>query len=731
MSSPYRLIAKTVAGFEAILAAELQALGATDAAPGRRLVTFTGDLELLYRTNIHCRTAIRILKLVGTFPATSEDELYRGVQSIDWPQFLSPDGTLAIDPIVYSSFTTHSLFAAQLTKDAIVDQFRDRFGRRPNVDKDQPDVRINLHLNENQASLYLDASGDSLHRRGYRTAAGEAPLSEVLAAGILQLARWNEQTPLVDFMCGSGTFVIEAALLARRIAPGTMRPLFGYETWPDYDEALQQRLLAEARAAELPGVGVPLLGNDLDAQVIEMAKHNAKRAGVAADIQYQVGNFETTAPPAETGLLVCNPPYDERLKASRIELVYARLGEVLKRNWQGWRVCIFSGNPDAAKQLGLKPDKRTPLKNGPIECRLLEYSIRRRGPAQTVATAARADESDATVANENPPLRVAVAPPRRTWEDQTVDFRNRLTRMAKHWAKWARRRDITCYRVYERDVPEIPLLIDWYDGHLAIAEYDRPHDRTDVEQQLWLEYMVGVVSEVLQVERSKIFLKTRQRQRGDAQYEKLDATQYVIHVREGGHTFEVNLSDYLDTGLFLDHRNTRAMVQAESAGKRVLNLFGYTGAFTVYAVAGGASSSVTVDLSNTYVEWAERNLRLNHLAGPQHEFIRDDAREYLRHYGRRRQPPFDLAVVDPPTFSTSTRTEHDWDVQANHMEVLDLVLRNLRPGGKIYFSTNFRRFKFFGEQLLNVVCREISKQTIPDDFRNQRIHRCWTIIKQG
>ena len=329
-----------------------------------------------------------------------------------------------------------------------------------------------------------------------------------------------------------------------------------------------------------------------------------------------------------------------------------------------------------------------------------------------------------------PAMPVATTTGQRTWSDQAAAFRNRLARMGKHWAKWARRQDIACYRVYDRDVPEIPLAIDRYENYLAIAEYDRPHDRTDVEQRLWLEQMLETVTEILQVPREHIFLKRRERQTGRAQYQKQAAQQAVLHVHEAGHRFEVNLSDYLDTGLFLDHRITRSLVEKEAEGKRVLNLFAYTGAFTVYAAAGGAASSVTVDLSNTYLDWAQRNMKLNKLLGPAHEFVRDDAREFLRYYARRRQEPFDLAIVDPPTFSKSKKTVFDWDVQRDHVELLQLVLDHLVPGGKIYFSTNFRRFKFLPEDLGDVSIREISRQTVPPDFRNKRIHRCWTIIKK-
>ncbi len=319
--------------------------------------------------------------------------------------------------------------------------------------------------------------------------------------------------------------------------------------------------------------------------------------------------------------------------------------------------------------------------------------------------------------------------PRRAWQDQAHDFRNRLVRMARHWKKWARRQGITCFRLYDRDIPEVPLAIDWYEGHLQIAEYVRPHDRTEIEHQVWLQRMIETAAEALEVDPKLIALKHRMRQSGAAQYERAADDERRAIVSEGGHRFEVNLSDYLDTGLFLDHRLTRALIEKEAQGKRFLNLFAYTGAFTVYAAAGGAISSTSVDLSNTYLDWARRNMQLNGFNQVWHQFIRADAMEFLRSLPRSRDGMFDLAVVDPPTFSNSKTTTVDWDVQRDHVELLNLVLDRHASGGKLYFSTNFRRFKLDESGIQAASIREISRQTVPPDFRNKRIHRCWLLSK--
>ena len=269
--------------------------------------------------------------------------------------------------------------------------------------------------------------------------------------------------------------------------------------------------------------------------------------------------------------------------------------------------------------------------------------------------------------------------------------------------------------------------MDRYEDCLHITEYERPHDRSPAEHADWLDLMARTAADALEVDRNKVFLKRRQRQRGTRQHERLGDENRLFVVHEGGLKFQVNLSDYVDTGLFLDHRITRSMVRDEAQGKRFLNLFGYTGAFTVYAAAGGAESTVTVDLSNTYLQWAQQNLAINDLDGPAHRFVRSDAMDYLDQLPAR--PCFDLAVVDPPTFSNSKRTDDIWEVQRNHVALLNSVFLRIAPGGVVYFSTNFRRFKLAEGELAGVAIREISRQTVPPDFRNRRIHRCWRMVR--
>lgn len=303
-------------------------------------------------------------------------------------------------------------------------------------------------------------------------------------------------------------------------------------------------------------------------------------------------------------------------------------------------------------------------------------------------------------------------------------FANRLSKMHKHLGKWARRQSITCYRVYDNDIPGTPLAIDIYENIVHVAEYARDHGMEPDEHAAWLDGCMAVISEVLGVSPELIYLKFRQRQKGLRQYERFARTGAEYIVRENGLRFIIKPADYLDVGLFLDHRTTRQMVRDEAKGKRVLNLFGYTGSFTVYAAAGGASETLTVDMSNTYLEWAYRNLEINSFAGNTNRLLQADVLAWLE------QPPreqFDLIVLDPPTFSNSKRMDDTLDIQRDHVMLLNRVLRLCAPGGTVYFSTNYRRFKLWEEEIRAAEIKDISKQTVPQDFRNEKIHHCFKI----
>jgi len=302
-------------------------------------------------------------------------------------------------------------------------------------------------------------------------------------------------------------------------------------------------------------------------------------------------------------------------------------------------------------------------------------------------------------------------------------LQNRLRKNARHRRKWARKESISCYRLYDRDIPEIPLSVDWYDGRLLVAEFERPGTPTDDAHKPWLHGLLQGAGEVLEVPNEQIYVKRRERQRGIQQYERVGRQAARFTVEEGGHEFTINLSDYLHTGLFLDHRQTRAMVGQEAQGTRFLNLFGYTGSFTVYAAAAGALSTITVDLSNTYLEWTAENLHNNFLDSPEHQLTRMDVGEFLKQAFERKEQ-FDLIVVDPPTFSNSKKMEGVFDIHRDHDSLLRAVHRVTAPGGVVYFSTNARRFSL-ADSLPYAAVQDITHKTVPPDFQQRRPHQAW------
>lgn len=373
---PTEIVVKTLSGLEPVLADEMAALGADEIQPARRAVTCRGNQRVLYTLSLRSRCATRLLVPVHRARVFDSDQLYDQVGQIDWSRLLTPGQTFAIDATIASSRLTHSQFVVQKTKDAIVDQLRNGFGRRPSVDREHPDVRINIHLVQNQMTLSMDASGEPLSRRGYRTEAGATPLNEVLAAGIIKLSDWDRQSPFVDGMCGSGTITIEAAMMAMNLAPGLNRD-FCFMNWPDYDETMWKQLTEDARN-RIQTEGLPeIIGSDINGEVLDQARSNARRAGVAKSVRFIDSAFENLDPPTEAGTVVMNPPYGERLETKDIESTYTGIGDTLKQRYTNWSAWILTGNLEAAKRIGLRPSQRIKLFNPPLECRLLKFEMYR------------------------------------------------------------------------------------------------------------------------------------------------------------------------------------------------------------------------------------------------------------------------------------------------------------------------------------------------------------------
>ncbi len=723
-------------GTEDLLAAELRACGIARPQPGAGGVAFSGDLESAYRVCLWSRVANRVLLSLARFAAPSPEKLYAGVRKLDWSEHLTADGSLAVDCFVRSSNITHSHYAALKVKDAVVDQFRERHGRRPSVDLERPDVRLNLYLFRNQARLALDLSGDSLHRRGYRQEGGKAPLKENLAAIILLRAGWpdmaREDGALVDPMCGSGTLAIEAALMAADIAPGSLGRGFGFEGWLGHVPALWRRLLEQAvqrREAGLERLS-PILGRDRDPTAVRIARNNVEGAGLAGRVRIEQGEMPASTPPpwSKTGLLLVNPPYGERLgEQEELRGLYRGLGDLLQTRFAGWRAALFTGNLPLARALRLRSDASFDINNGALPCRLFLYRVE---PERFVTQRGKGGDKDK--ADERAETEVRLLPPSSQGAQMLL---NRLRKNHKHIGRWARRSGVECYRLYDADLPEYAVAVDRYQAQetwAVVQEYAAPADIEPNLAATRLSEAVGAVAELLQLPAERIALKTRQRQKGRAQYEKMGEQGRLHRVSEHGLGLLVNFTDYLDTGLFLDHRTTRTMLRELAKGRDMLNLFAYTGAASVHAAAGGAASTTTLDLSSTYLDWARRNLELNDFTGPEHRLIQADCVEWLARQAAGPERRYGLIFLDPPTISRSKRMEGDFDVQRDHARLIRQAADLLAPDGVLLFSNNFRRFRLDEAALAWLAVKDISAATIPEDFRrNRKIHRCWRIARKG
>ncbi|MBM4370351.1 MAG: bifunctional 23S rRNA (guanine(2069)-N(7))-methyltransferase RlmK/23S rRNA (guanine(2445)-N(2))-methyltransferase RlmL, partial [Deltaproteobacteria bacterium] len=617
METLHRLHATTGRGLEELLARELEGLGARAPEIGHAVVTFTGDLELAYRACLWSRTASRVLLELAVVEASSPEALRENVRALPWGEHLSPDGTLAVTYTEAGSPITHTNYGAQLVKDGVVDRLRDETGRRPSVDRDAPDLRLAVHAGPARAILSVDLAGRSLHRRTWRIGTGPAPVKETLAAGLALLADWPTVAAqgggLVDPMCGTGTLLIEAALLATDTAPGLLWAGEEPGGWQGHDGTLWRRLLGEARerdrrsGARTP----PMVGYDRDRAMIRLALGHVEAAGLTGRIHVERRELgDALPPPGPPGLVLVNPPYGERLgEADELGPLYAKLGDVLKRGFPGWTAWILTGSPELGKQLGLRVTRRHPLWNGPMECRALRLPL-------------RTAEEDAAAA--------AVRAPRRPLEGGAEMLANRLRKNLAKLGRWTDREDVRCYRIYDRDLPEYALTVDWYDGWAHVQEYPRPADLPGEVAEARLEEARRALSRALEIPRREIFVKRRERQRGADRYRKRGDLGELRPVREGGLELLVNPTDYFDAGLFLDHRPLRARLRSEAGGRRFLNLFCYTGAASVAAAAGGAARTTSVDLSNTYLDWARRNLERNGFTGPRHELVRADCLRWVR-----------------------------------------------------------------------------------------------------
>lgn len=691
------------AGIETLVADEIARFGGVDVVSGPGVVQWRGLLVAGYRCCLWSRFASRVFCQLAQFSVSDEHSLYQAALAMDWQRHLTEDATFAIScTLSGTTVVTHSRFAALKCKDGLVDSFRNRVGVRPSVRTNRPDVQFHLHIENDRATLFLDLSGESLHRRGYRAASGPAPLKETLAAAIVALSGWlKEPQTLIDPMCGTGTLLIEAALMYQDSAPGLSRSYFGFLGWLGHDGLAWQNLIEEALAREEEGEKRPwpkIIGYDCDPQAIAAARKNIEKAGLERHIAVMAQEIAYLKPQGECGLVLSNLPYGERLsEKNTVFQLYRGYGKILRHRFPGWQVGVFIADPQATDSFGLSWQYKYKLFNGAIPCRLLLGSL-----------------------GENSDTSFRWSPKQLAEKDN--QFANRLYKNLERRLQWAEREGISCFRVYDRDLPDYNLSIDIYGKWVHIQEWSPPKGVDPHVAAERLSRAVISVKEMLQARGDRVFVKTRERQRGRQQYEKRESRGKLHEVGEGPCTFLVNFTDYLDTGLFLDHRPIRQRFFSEARDKRFLNLFGYTGTASVHAALGGARSTTTVDLSATYLEWARMNLALNGLGDPAHRTEQADCLTWLADC----RQTYDIIFIDPPTFSNTKKERRVFDIQEDHSRLLRLAMERLSNGGLLVFSTNFRKFRLDPDLSQGYAVTDISAATIPADFhRDAKVHQCW------
>ena len=706
-------------GLELLLANELQQLGASGVKETVAAVHFEGSLELAYRACLWSRLANRILLPLHSFMLNSADDLYQQCNDIAWESHFTAAQSIAIDFIGTSRHIDNTMYGSQRVKDAVVDRIRRIEGERPDVDTKNPDIRIQVRQHKGRVTVSLDISGESLHRRGYRSGQGSAPIKENLAVALLLRAGWPEIASqggaLLDPMCGSGTLIIEGAMMAADIAPGILRGHYGFHYWLQHDQALWNSLVVEAqerKAAGLEKLELDIRGYDANPRVLEFTTQNIENAGLDEHIRLAHKPIDQFGKPtAEHGLLLTNPPYGERLgEIDELIPLYQKLGTVLQKNFTGWKAAIFTGNVDLGRETDLSPTKQYSLFNGTIPCKLLVFT-------DMTSKSARIAE------------RLSTPAPAQELTEGARMVLNRLKKNQRRLDGWRKKSNISCYRLYDADIPEYAVAVDIYDQSVYVQEYAPPATISEKVARERFAEVKQAVKEFSAHYRGKTHYKERRRQKGDSQYQRAtEGASDIIEVTEGRGRFEVNLSDYLDTGLFLDHRPVRAMIGDLVKGKSFLNLFCYTAAASVQAALAGAKSSLSIDMSNTYLDWAGRNFELNNLSASKHQLLRADCLKWLEEEGEL----YDVIFLDPPTFSNSKKMDSVLDIQRDHGDMIRNAMAKLAPNGVLIFSNNFRKFKMDELTLRQFDCQNITPQTLDMDFeRNPRIHNVWKITRRS
>ncbi|MBA2651211.1 MAG: bifunctional 23S rRNA (guanine(2069)-N(7))-methyltransferase RlmK/23S rRNA (guanine(2445)-N(2))-methyltransferase RlmL [Tatlockia sp.] len=697
----YSLFVSCPKGLEYLLEEEMKALGLVVTRVSPQGIYGLADLALIYHLCLWTRLANRIQLILFSGEAINEQAIYQLANLFPWQTVFRADKTLAIEFHGSSAHIRNTMYGAQVIKDGIVDHFRQFKDMRPCIDRENPAIRLHAYLKNDELTVSLDLTGYSLHQRGYRSKAGEAPIKENVAAAMLIRAKWPELAAkgyaLEDPFCGAGTLIIEAAMMAGQIAPGLLRSDQAIVHWVQHQPSLWEKIRAQALQLVKP-IKLKLRGSDNDPKLIAIAHANAERAGVLPLVEFETRAVKECKPAHEKGLIITNPPYGERLgELTQLVPLYHQLGATLHEHYQGWEAAVLTSNPMLSKAIGLRASKHYTLFNGALECKLYCFSL--------VEDNRLKNKEDGNLSSGAEMLA------------------NRLKKNLSHLQKWAKREQISCFRVYDADLPEYAYAIDIYNDYAVLQEYTAPASISVHKAERRSLDLIQVVPQALGLSPDKLVIKQRKPQKGSNQYQKMNQTRKTMTVIEGRAKLKVNLYDYLDTGLFLDHRPLRMRFAQLAPGTRFLNCFSYTASASVHAALAGALTT-NVDLSKTYLCWAEDNFRLNQIDLSRHQFVFYDCLEWLKIC----QDRFDVIFLDPPSFSNSKRMKQNLDVQRDQELLINSAMRLLDPKGVLYFSTNFRQFKLSATINEKYKVRDISAETIDLDYkRSKRIHQCFMI----
>ncbi|WP_283710767.1 bifunctional 23S rRNA (guanine(2069)-N(7))-methyltransferase RlmK/23S rRNA (guanine(2445)-N(2))-methyltransferase RlmL [Pseudoalteromonas prydzensis] len=699
-------IALTSIGIENLLVEELTDIGATVTKQTVGSVRFEGDTTLAQKVCLMSRFATRVLMLIEEKEGVNDkDSLYKFARLQPWQEWFGPSQTFAVDFNGTNDALKNTQFSGLVIKDAIVDYFNDLYEQRPNVDKQDANVRVVARLSRQGVAMYIDYSGPRLSERGYREGQGKAPIKEHLAAALIKRSGWldNVQQPLFDPCCGAGTILIEAAGMARNEAPGLFREGFAFERLPSFRVA-KYKELKEQLAAQITDPKLWLIGHDNDANVLSKAVDNARRADLGDVIKFKQSDATKLTSVAKLpGVVISNLPYGERI-GSMAELVslHSALGTGFKKHFNNWKLALLGMDESLFKLLKLVKLKRYKFKNGPLDVVLNLYQL---------------DDKQVSQSSEDKPALNF---------EGSMSFANRVKKNKQGLKNWLKQNDIQAYRVYDADIPEYNVAVDVYGDSAVIFEYAAPKEIDDVTAHKRLQDVISLTAQQLNIAPGNIAVKVRKKQKGEEQYTPMAKQNRTQVVEEFGAKFKVNLFDYLDTGLFLDHRLARRYIQENAKDKRFLNLFAYTGTASVHAALGGAKAITTVDLSKTYLKWGQDNFELNNISNTRYRFEQADCLKWLEHATSQ----YDLIFLDPPTFSNSKRMKDAFDVQNDHIKLLTWVKKILSPSGTLIFSNNMRGFTMDEVGLIGLGLKavNISEQTISPDFkRNKKIHNSWLI----